>query len=74
MNLSCDTYHGLVANSFINKDDGTNLFTKFTYRYYIVHYKSSRKRSFESSEQSANLTPETARKLNDSYASFNTLV
>ena len=64
-------YCGLIAGSFLGVRD---IFYKFDRRYYIVHRKSSVRRSFEEEKKLDNRTPENARKLGGPFTSFEYLL
>ena len=62
-----------IVDSFFNEINNGKGFYGFAYKYYIVQYKTSVKRSFSNIEKPDNRTPENARRLGGSFASFGDL-
>lgn len=64
-------YCRIIAASFFGSPD---IFYGLRRRYYIVHYKTPTKRTFESQQKEGGHTPEVPRKIGSGFASFDWLM
>jgi len=64
-------YCGHISASFFDSPD---IFDNFHYRYYIVRYRKSTKRSFEALKKTGGWTADTPKKIGAAYASFEDLL